>query len=202
MKTDKRLPASERRKIILDAAMRTFVEYGYQGAYMETIAERADVTKPILYRHFPSKLSLLIALLDQAGEELRGSILRPFDTKEDRRAFIRKDVRSYLDFVENYEGGYRLIYTIGLGIDSEVSERIDNIRQNTMKIVADHIRCFVDTDSVPPEDIELTAAMAVGMAETAALYWIKNEGITREGCESNLIRCVTNILADLPPRTR
>jgi AcrR family transcriptional regulator len=201
-KADKRLPAAKRREVILDAASRTFTEFGYHGANMETIAERANVTKPILYRHFPSKLSLLIALLKHAGEELRDSMLRPTQEGEDWRTSIRKDVRSFLDFVENYEAGFRLIYSVGLSIDREVSEYVDFIRHINREIVAERIRYFTDTDSVPPEDIEVLAAMVVGMAETTALFWISNEKAPREVCEKNLVQAITDVLAFLPARVR
>ena len=49
-KADKRLPALQRREVILDAAMRAFVEFGYHGAHMDVIAERSGVTKPILFK--------------------------------------------------------------------------------------------------------------------------------------------------------
>ena len=47
-----RLPASERRAALVDAALRTFAEGSYGGATTAEIARKAGVTEPILYRHF------------------------------------------------------------------------------------------------------------------------------------------------------
>src|SRR6476646_10356254 len=63
-----RLPRSARRKQLLAAAQEVFVANGYHAAAMDDIAERAGVSKPVLYQHFPGKLELYLALLDTQGE--------------------------------------------------------------------------------------------------------------------------------------
>ena len=65
-----RLPRSARRKQLLGAAQEIFVAQGYHAAAMDDIAERAGVSKPVLYQHFPGKLELYLALLDQHATEL------------------------------------------------------------------------------------------------------------------------------------
>ena len=60
-----RLPRSARRQQLLEAAQQVFVANGYHAAAMDDIAERAGVSKPVLYQHFPGKLELYVALLDQ-----------------------------------------------------------------------------------------------------------------------------------------
>src|SRR6476646_4145251 len=69
-----RLPKSARRAQLLEAAQATFVEYGYHSAAMDEIADRAGVSKPVLYQHFPGKLDLYLALIDHhAGSSSRRS---------------------------------------------------------------------------------------------------------------------------------
>ena len=69
-----RLPRSARRKQLLGAAQEIFVAQGYHAAAMDDIAERAGVSKPVLYQHFPGKLELYLALLDQHCESLLHSV--------------------------------------------------------------------------------------------------------------------------------
>ena len=68
-----RLPRPARRQQLLQAAQATFVARGYHSAAMDDIAEQAGVSKPVLYQHFPSKLELYLALLD---EQIDGLIAR------------------------------------------------------------------------------------------------------------------------------
>src|SRR6202022_2164976 len=65
-----RLPRHERRRQLLDAALEVFVSQGYNAAAMDEIAERAGVSKPVLYQHFPGKLELYLALLDESVDTL------------------------------------------------------------------------------------------------------------------------------------
>src|ERR1700730_8247235 len=65
-----RLPRLARRRQLLDAAMEVFVARGYHAAAMDEIAERAGVSKPVLYQHFPGKQDLYLALLDESVDRL------------------------------------------------------------------------------------------------------------------------------------
>src|SRR5258708_34717729 len=69
-----RLPRPARRRQLLGAAQEGFVAQGYHAAAMDEIAERAGVSKPGLYQHFPGKLDLYLALLDESVEELVGIV--------------------------------------------------------------------------------------------------------------------------------
>jgi AcrR family transcriptional regulator len=66
-----RLPAAERRRAIVDAALRVFSTGSYAGATTSEIAREAGVSEPILYRHFSSKRELYFACLEEAWERLR-----------------------------------------------------------------------------------------------------------------------------------
>ena len=58
------MPRRERRGQLLESALEVFVAQGYHAAAMDDIAERAGVSKPVLYQHFPGKMELYLALLD------------------------------------------------------------------------------------------------------------------------------------------
>jgi len=62
--------ATDTRTRILDAAVSLFGEYGYAGTSVRDIAERLGLTKAALYYHFPSKETILDALLDPFVTEL------------------------------------------------------------------------------------------------------------------------------------
>lgn len=61
----KRIPAADRRSLILAAAKTIFVERGYDGAKTQQIAAAAKVSEALIFRHFPSKLALYRAVLRQ-----------------------------------------------------------------------------------------------------------------------------------------
>lgn len=65
-----------RRGEILDAAMRVFVEKGYDGGSMRDIATRVGVTEPAIYRHFGSKEDLFVALMKVGAIHAQASVRR------------------------------------------------------------------------------------------------------------------------------
>ncbi len=71
MRQRKRL---ERRDAIIDAAMDLFQSRGFERATMEEIAAQADISPPTLYRYFPRKSELLIALFWRERERLAGAL--------------------------------------------------------------------------------------------------------------------------------
>jgi AcrR family transcriptional regulator len=64
----------ERNDAIIDAAMELFQSNGYEQTTMEDIAADADVSPPTLYRYFPRKSELLIALFWKERERLAGAL--------------------------------------------------------------------------------------------------------------------------------
>jgi AcrR family transcriptional regulator len=68
-----RLSAEERRDDIVEAALAVFATTSYAGATTAGIAREADVSEPILYRHFVSKRALYIACLDASWQRLQAA---------------------------------------------------------------------------------------------------------------------------------
>ena len=68
-----RLPAARRRAVIEEAAARLFAERGYGGTRLDDVAAAAGVTKPILYRHYPSKKALYLSSPGRATERRRAN---------------------------------------------------------------------------------------------------------------------------------
>lgn len=61
--TRKRIPSEDRKVLILDAARRVFSQRGFDAAKTLEIARAANVSEALVYRHYPSKLSLYRAVL-------------------------------------------------------------------------------------------------------------------------------------------
>src|SRR5690349_2922134 len=81
MPARQRLSPAERRTQLLAVAARLFAARPYDEVLMEDIAERAGVSRALLYRHFPGKRDLFAALYKQASEQLLAKTrLDPADT--------------------------------------------------------------------------------------------------------------------------
>ena len=63
--TKQRMPAAERRELVLDAAVAEFGVHGLAGTSTEDVARRAGISQPYLFRLFPTKKALFLALVDR-----------------------------------------------------------------------------------------------------------------------------------------
>jgi AcrR family transcriptional regulator len=60
-----RMPAAERRELVLEAAIAEFAVHGLAGTSTEDVARRAGISQPYLFRLFPTKKALFLALVDR-----------------------------------------------------------------------------------------------------------------------------------------
>ena len=60
-----RMTGSERRHQLIDIARSLFAERGYDSTSVEEIAQRAGVSKPVVYEHFGGKEGLYAVVVDR-----------------------------------------------------------------------------------------------------------------------------------------
>jgi AcrR family transcriptional regulator len=79
------------RHDVLEAAVAAFIEHGYDATSMGMLSSRLGLSKAAIYHHFPAKVELLRAALDEALGGLEG-VLRQVDalggSPEQRLAFV------------------------------------------------------------------------------------------------------------------
>ncbi len=109
----------EVRERILDAALQTFSEKGFDGATTRQIASRANVPLGLLRYYFGGKLKLWQAAVDQAFSEIQSVLdsatLEPKDAAEanDPVASIRAAIRAHVRYVAKYPEFVRLMHDEG-----------------------------------------------------------------------------------------
>ena len=89
-----RMPRSARRAQLLESALEVFVAQGYHAAAMDDIAERAGVSKPVLYQHFPGKLELYLALLDDACDQVIDGVRHALASTDNNKERVAATTRS------------------------------------------------------------------------------------------------------------
>ncbi len=167
------MPRRARRAQLLGAAMEVFAASGYHAAAMDEIADRAGVSKPVLYQHFPGKLDLYLALLDQSAETIIAAVQAALASTTDNKHRVAATVNAFYTYVSSAEGAYRLIFESDLTNDPQVRERVDRV--NTECATAIAIVIHEDT-GLPDQQSRLLAMSLVGMAQVSARYWLAEDG--------------------------
>lgn len=164
-----RLPRSARRKQLLAAAQEVFVAQGYHAAAMDDIAERAGVSKPVLYQHFPGKLDLYLALLDTHCDAIVERVRAAMTASTDNKQRVAGAISAYFDFVDHESEAFRLVFESDLRNDPAVRERTERVERGCVEAITETI--MADT-GVSRSRAELLAAGLCGAAEIAARFWL------------------------------
>jgi AcrR family transcriptional regulator len=114
-----RLTKAERKRQLLAHAKNLFVTQGYHATTTEKIAQAAGVTEPVLYRHFDSKKTLFLEVL----EEIRAATLKRWhaDTTglTDPLAKLHAIADSYLGSTREHALEYRIMHRTLVETDDE-----------------------------------------------------------------------------------
>ena len=65
------MSAAERRESVLETAVAEFALHGLAGTSTEDVARRAGISQPYLFRLFPTKKALFLALVDRCFQRVR-----------------------------------------------------------------------------------------------------------------------------------
>jgi AcrR family transcriptional regulator len=189
MSNDKgRLPRDERRAQLLSAALEMFTTAGYHSAAMDEIAERAGVSKPVLYQHFPSKLDLYLAVLDTHIDSLVFAIQKAIQSTPDNSERVQATIGAYFDFIEAEGEAFRLLFESDMSVEPAVRERLNRMTYDCAAAVSAVIS--LDT-GLPQESAMLLGVGLIGSAQVTARHWLERDSkLSRAQAQA----LVTNII--------
>ncbi len=167
-----RMPRNARRAQLLESALEVFVAQGYHAAAMEDIAERAGVSKPVLYQHFPGKLELYLALLDQSCDTIVARCREALESTDDNKLRVEATMHVFYDYVANAHGAFRLVFESDLTNEPAVRERVDRVTRDCAEAITEVIHA--DT-GLPAEQSRLLSVSLVGMAQVSARFWLDSK---------------------------
>jgi AcrR family transcriptional regulator len=181
-----RLPRLARRRQLLDAALEVFVARGYHAAAMDEIADRAGVSKPVLYQHFPGKQELYLALLDESVERLIEGLRTALRSNPDNRERVNATFAAYFGYVAEHSGTFRLVFESDFTSEPAVRERLDAAD----RLCADMISQVIKEDAgLADDEAHLLSIGLLGMAQVSARYWLGTVGtIPKEAAEQLVAR--------------
>jgi AcrR family transcriptional regulator len=173
-----RLPRDERRAILLSAALEVFTAAGYHSAAMDEIADRANVSKPVLYQHFPSKLDLYLAVLDLHIDSLVYEIQKAISSTPDNAQRVHATIDAYFSFIENEGEAFRLLFESDMSVEPKVHERLNRMTYDCAAAVSGIIS---NDTGLPKEAAMLLGVGLIGYAQVTARHWLERDSkLTRQ----------------------
>jgi AcrR family transcriptional regulator len=125
------LGPERRRPELLDAALRLFLEHGYDGTSMQALADEAGVTKPVVYAAFGSKDDLFRALLAREEDRILAEIQGAFANADltDPEGALSEGFTAFFRAVGESPEVYKLIFLGEGGGNAAVARSIQAGRQ-------------------------------------------------------------------------
>ena len=168
-----RLPRDERRAQLLSAALEVFTAAGYHSAAMDEIADRANVSKPVLYQHFPSKLELYLAVLDLHIDSLVFALQKAIAEHRGNSDRVKATVEAYFGFIDAEGEAFRLLFESDMNLEPQVRERLNRMTYDCAAAVSAVIS--VETGLAKEESMMLAVGL-IGTVQTTARHWLDRDG--------------------------
>jgi AcrR family transcriptional regulator len=167
-----RLPRTARRAQLLAAAQDVFVNNGYHAAAMDEIAERAGVSKPVLYQHFPGKLELYLALLEQHVDELVDTVRGAINSTTDNKQRVKAAVAAFYDFVDGEGQAFRMVFESDLRGEPAVAKAVERATTESVDALTETITADAGLDT---DRARLLATGLVGLSHVTARAWLAED---------------------------
>jgi AcrR family transcriptional regulator len=103
------MTGDERRQQLLNVACSLFAEKGFDGASVEEIAHRANVSKPVVYEHFGGKEGVYAVVVDREMNYLLTSMTSALAEDAHPRLLLERAAFALLDYVESSADGFRIL---------------------------------------------------------------------------------------------
>jgi AcrR family transcriptional regulator len=163
---------------------------------MDEIADRAGVSKPVLYQHFTSKLELYLAVLARHVDNLVSGVRQALRTTTDNRQRVRAAVHAFFDFIEHDGQGYRLIFENDYVTEPQVSAQVKVATEACTDAVFD----LISHDSgLEPHRARMIAVGLVSISVDSARYWLNaDRPINKDAAVEGTVQFIWGGLSHVP----
>jgi AcrR family transcriptional regulator len=182
----RRLPPNERRALIDAAAARLFAERGYAATRLEEIAAAAQVTKPVLYRHYDSKKNLYLALLGR-HRALLPRFVEPATTEEPLLERLPALLDAWFAYVQEQPYAWHMIFRDTTG-DDEIQAFRRETQAAARAVLAGLLQAQPEL-SVPEQELEPMAELLRSAMVGLTLWWLDHPAVPR----ATIVELVTRI---------
>jgi AcrR family transcriptional regulator len=161
------VPRAVRSEQMLAVAGEVFAERGFHAASMDEIAERADISKPMLYAYFDSKDGLYSAYMDRVGAELLEAMDAVVDPDLEPGDQVLASMTAFLGFVEDHRQGWAVLQRELAAGGGAVAVDVARVRGAIVRRMAALLAA-----TVAPELADALAHGFVGAGESLAAWWL------------------------------
>ncbi len=190
------MTGAQRREQLIGVARELFAQRGYEATSVEEIAERAGVSKPVVYEHFGGKEGIYTVIADREVRALVDRIKEALSPGHPRRTIVRA-VDAFLSYVEDEKDGFAILVRdapTGTGGGS-----LPGVLDEVAHAVEELLHTELDARGFSREMAPILARGLVGMIAMPGQWWSKADGPPRAYVAAQIVNLAWNGLGALQP---
>lgn len=180
-----RVPRELRRRHLLALATELFAERGFAAASMDELAQRAGVSKPVIYDQFGSKEGLLLAAIEALGIELNEVVGAAVAGRSEPEELLRAGSLAFFGFVGAHSDAWQMAHGASRSLTDpspSATAKLEEIRQRQDGLVAAVILASARKLGGEPDPLELGAITRAlnGLYEGLVEWWAAHPEVGAE----------------------
>jgi TetR/AcrR family transcriptional regulator, fatty acid metabolism regulator protein len=161
------------RQRILDAALLVFAREGYHAARMDAIAEAAGASKGSLYFHFPGKLDLFSALVEEFARGLAADVTAAIHAPQGGVARVEAALRAALALFGRERALARIVLLESRSLGPAYAQKRQEVLDRFVALVRHYLDEAVAEGSLPALDTTVAAYAWLGAINELVTQWLE-----------------------------
>jgi AcrR family transcriptional regulator len=191
----KGVPRLERESQILQVASEEFGTEGYAATSIQTVAERAGISKPLVYNYFGSKEGLFLACLERAGTIVADEIER---IAQGDAVGVERGMRTLdgmFTILEPQPYLWKLPYDPTAPATGAVADAIDHYTQRISKLADEGVSELMSlAGNTDPVDASAMTAVWLGIVDSLMNWWMDHPEESAAAMMQRCMRLLTALL--------
>jgi AcrR family transcriptional regulator len=191
----KGVPRLERESQILQVASEIFGTDGYAATSIQTVAEQAGISKPLVYNYFGSKEGLFLACLDRAGTIVADEIER---IAQGDAVGVERGMRTLdgmFTILEPQPYLWKLPYDPTAPATGAVADAIDHYTQRISKLADEGVSELMSlAGNTDPVDVSAMTAVWLGIVDSLMNWWMDHPEESAAAMMQRCMRLLTALL--------
>jgi AcrR family transcriptional regulator len=190
-----RMTGEERRQQLLDVARSLFAEKGFDGASVEEIAHRANVSKPVVYEHFGGKEGVYAVVVDREMHNLLAQMTSALAEEAHPRLLLERAAGALLDYVEGSADGFRIL--VRASPVASATGTFSSLLNDIASQVEDILGRQFSSRGYEPKLAALYSQALVGMVALTGQWWLDSRKPHKDEVAAHLVNLSWNGLSHL-----
>lgn len=187
----RRMSPQERRRQLLDLGHQLAAEEALENVTIEAVAERAGVSRGLIFHYFESKQDFHLALVQEQAEVMLERTMPP-EGADDPLDMLRAAMDAYIGYVEKNEEHYIGVLRGRLSADPAMRKVADSTRDEMTRRILHHAPAL---GIMPSPAVELTVRSWTAFAEDMMIRWITQRQLSREQVHAILVASLPALAA-------